>query len=307
MDENGKELKKELSRYVDVIYYPIPICAFPNFPYIYTLWDLGHLSTYAFPEVSMNGVFEARKKHHDFLPQKALMVFAESESGRKDITKYLGINEERIKVVPLFPSEIVNGEIAPSIPKKLYPDLTFIHYPSQYWAHKNHYNLLVAFTKVIARFPSVKLVLTGSDKGNKEYIKRVIMQYGLENQVIDLGFVSNEELKWLYMNSKGLVMPTFLGPTNMPLLEAAALNCPIACSRLDGHVEELGDYGYYFDPKNPEEMANAICSMIEDKTNNATRVYKNNFNIDNALMAIDAAFSELKNIRFCWGTNDEIY
>lgn len=301
------QLKIELNQYVDIIYYPFPGCVFPDFPYIYTLWDLGHLSMYAFPEVSLNNVFEERKMDHDLYPHKALMVFAESEAGKKDIVNYLKINEERIKVVPIFPSEIVDENLVASQPGSIHKDLFFIHYPAQYWAHKNHYNLLMAFQQVLQNYPSIKLVLTGSDKGNKAYVQQVIKENNLGDHIIDLGFVSNEELKWLYLNSQGLVMPTFLGPTNMPLLEAAELNCPVACSNLSGHIEQLGDYGYYFDPKNPEEIAGTIVKMITDKGNNVNNTYRSNFNINNALTAIDQAFTELKNIRFCWGTSDQIY
>jgi glycosyltransferase involved in cell wall biosynthesis len=300
-------LKKELNKYVDVIYYPFPGCVFPDFPYIYTLWDLGHLSMYSFPEVSMNNVFEERKLDHDHYPHRALMIFAESNAGKKDIIKYLKINEERIKVIPLFPSGIVHDDVTAAKPLTLGAHTFFIHYPAQYWAHKNHFNLLIAFRKVIEKYPDIKLILTGSDKGNKTYVQQLIKEYDLENHIIELGFVSNEELKWLYLNSQGLVMPTFLGPTNMPLLEAAELGCPIACSGLEGHIEQLGDYGYYFDPKNPEEIAGSICKMIEDKTNNIKRTYISNFNINNALIAIDQAFSDLKHIRFCWGSNDNIF
>ncbi|MEO6328711.1 MAG: glycosyltransferase [Ginsengibacter sp.] len=305
--ENEGQLKRELNQYVDVIYYLSPTCVFPDFPYIYTIWDLGHLSMYAFPEVNMNNVFEKRKYHHDHYPHKALMIFAESNKGKQEIIQYLKINEERIKVVPLFPSEIVNEDVSPKLPESIDADLFFIHYPAQYWAHKNHFNLLMAFTKIIEKIPSIKLILTGADKGNKEYIKQLIAEYNLDRYVIDMGFVSNEELKWLYLNSQGLVMPTFLGPTNMPILEAAELGCPVACSKLEGHIEQLGDYGYYFDPKDPKEIASTICAMIDDKTSNIKRNYKNNFNINRAMVSIDKAFSELKHIRFCWGFNDEIF
>lgn len=305
--KNELSLKDELNKHIDVIYYPVPDCVFPNFPYIYTLWDLGHLSGFAFPEVSMNKVFENRKLHHDLYPQKALLIFAESKAGKKDIVKYLQINENRIKVVPLFSSEIVGETIQSKKPEILENDEYFIHYPAQFWPHKNHYNLLVSLQKVSVIYPKLKLIFTGSDKGNKAYIDETINAFGLSGIVLNLGFVSMEELKWLYLNSQGLVMPTLLGPTNMPLLEAAQLNCLVACSNFEGHIEQLGNYGYYYDPTNSEEMANVICNMLEDKKNGIKRSYTNNFNIDNAILAIDEAFKTLNPIRFCWGTFDNIF
>ncbi|MDD5570111.1 MAG: glycosyltransferase [Bacteroidales bacterium] len=305
--KNEQLLKNELNTVADVIYYILPGCIFPNFPYIYTLWDIGHLSSYAFPELCMNRNFEERNSHHDIYPHKALMIFAESNEGKNDIAKYLRINDDRIKVVPIFPSDVVNDIITPAQPKEIDKELFFIHYSAQYWAHKNHFNLLVAFKQILVAYPDIKLVLTGSDKGNKDYVKEIILELGLVKQVIDLGFVSTEELKWLYLKSQGLVMPSFLGPTNMPLLEAAELGCPVSCSNMSGNIEQLGEYGYYFDPKDPADISNKVCTMIRDKQNNIKKKYQGKFNIEFTLKAIDEAFTELRNIRFCWGVKDEIY
>lgn len=303
-----QKLTNELYQYVDVIYYLIPQCVYPSYPYIYTLWDLGHLSTFAFPEVTQNGQFDIRNSTHQVIQFKALMIFVESYAGKQDVIQYLRINPDRIKVVPIFPSGIINTHIKAVKPTALDEEgLFFIHYPAQYWAHKNHFNLLLAFKDIIEEFPNLRLVLTGSDHGNKKYISAVIVKLGLSNSVIDLGFVSNEELKWLYLNSKGLVMPTFLGPTNMPLMEAGCLNCPVACSDFPGHREQLGEYGNYFDPKDPNDIARKIKNMIHDGLNNKKIVYLNKFNIHSSLSAIDDAFDEIYHIRSCWGNSDESY
>jgi glycosyltransferase involved in cell wall biosynthesis len=298
--EHSKKLNEELKNVVDLIYYPTPECAFPDFPFIYTLWDSGHLSTFGFPEVLMHGEFENRKAHYDLIPYKAQMVFAESEAGKKEIEYYYRINPERIKVVPIFPSPIIEANYSSVCPKGIDNTTYFIHYPAQFWAHKNHYNLILAFKTLLASFPDLKLVFTGSDKGNKAYLFSLINDLGISQNVIDLGFVSMEELKWLYLHSQGLVMPTFLGPTNMPLLEAAELGCPVACSNLKGQMEQLGEYGYYFDPAKPEQIVAAVTDMLLDRKKGHIRPYIKLFTIDNALKSIGNAFSEIRNIRFTW-------
>ena len=299
--DNINLLKKELYKIVDIIYYPAPGCTYPEFPYIYTLWDIGHKSTYSFPELCYNNNFEYRKKHYDFIPHKALAIFCESEAGKHDIVKYLNINEHRIKVIPLFPSTIINKSVQLSKPNGLDVNCDFIHYCAQIWAHKNHYNLLVAFKSVLGKYPNLHLILTGTNKNNEAYVKSVIHVLGINDNVINLGFVSIQELKWIYLNSLGLVMPTFLGPTNMPLLEAAELKCPVACSDLLGHREQLGDYALYFDPKDPIDIFNKICQMVDNKKNEIAKQYKSKFNIESCLAAIDQSFTEIRNIRFCWG------
>ena len=53
---------------------------------------------------------------------------------------------------------------------------------------------------------------------------------------------------------------------NMPiiLLEAMASGLPIACAQRGPMPEMLGDAGVYFDPENPEQIANALRSLLND-------------------------------------------
>lgn len=295
--KQNESICSELHSYCDIIYYPVPMCRFQNFPFIYTLWDLGHLSTYAFPEVSNEGIFEGRKDHHDKIPFKALMVLCESETGKIDAIHYLRLNQERIRVLPLFPSGVISENIVPAKPRSIDSDLVFVHYPAQFWAHKNHYNLICAFSSLVNKYPTLKLVFTGSDKGNKTYITKIIRERNLEERVIDLGFISVEELKWLYTHSKGLVMPTLLGPTNMPPLEALALNCPIAISDLPGHREQLGAFAIYFNPLNVEEIKNAIELLLKSPIKPPTQPLST---IQTNMVLLDNYFAELKVIRHTW-------
>jgi glycosyltransferase involved in cell wall biosynthesis len=117
---------------------------------------------------------------------------------------------------------------------------------------------------------------------------------GLDNYILNLGFVNIEELKWLYQNSKCLVMPTFIGPTNMPLLEAAALNCNVACSDLPGHFEQLGDYATYFNPSDVIDMAIAISMSIEKEKSTIE------FEFVNYEEILHSIFLKAKHIRSCW-------
>lgn len=298
-----KELSRQLYSLIDLFYFPTSWSSFTNYPYIYTMWDIGHLNSFAFPELSMKGAFDHRKKIHDYEVQKALMVLVESETGKKQAQQYLNLNPDRIRIIPLFPSQITEEVIIAK--KPTIQNFEFIFYPAQFWAHKNHFNLLHAFKILLNDFPNLKLIFTGSDHGNKEYISKVINSLKLEDSVIDLGFVEITELKWLYLNALGLVMPTLLGPTNMPLLEAAELGCSVACSNLEGHREQLGDYAYYFDPLNIENMYSVILEMIFDKREKRIKTYKSKFNIDNAIESLDRVFGELRNIRFCWGNDGE--
>jgi glycosyltransferase involved in cell wall biosynthesis len=306
VNKETEKLKNEVYQHADVIYYLTQNCLYPDIPYVYTLWDLGHYNSHAFPEFTMNGNFENRKKINEDIAYRALMIFTESETGKKECEKYMHVNEERVKVIPIFPSGVAHPKCLAVKPEKMERTDVFIHYPAQYWAHKNHYNLLMAMPTIIKAFPEIKLVLTGSNKGNEEYISKIITEMKLEKNILDLGFISLEEMRWLYENSHGLVFPSLLGPTNMPPLEAGTIGCSVACTNLPGHLEQLGDYGYYFDGLDSNDIAKQVIAMINDKRNGVKKRYDTKFTIDNAIRSLDDTFTKLRRIRFCWGENDKM-
>lgn len=300
-----KSIEEELARNkIDLVYFLHPRPHKLNYPYVCTHWDNGHKSMFAFPEVAMNNSFQEREDYFHSILGKAFGIFCESESGRRELLRYTSINEERVFVVPLFPGKVVTQSLAPSeqelhLKKHCVVKNEFFFYPAQFWAHKNHYNLLLAFHKIHKSYPSVKLLFTGSDKGNKQYIKQVVANLGLEKQVLMAGFVTDEEIYSFYKNALALVMPTFLGPSNMPLLEAETLGCPVICTDLPGHREMLGDSAFYVQPTNPEN----ICSGLEAHIHPRQISPKKNlvFNLENALKQIEENFLKLKSLRKTFG------
>jgi glycosyltransferase involved in cell wall biosynthesis len=302
-----------------LIYYPVQgLKKVNNFPFASANWDTGHLSGYAFPEVAMNGKFEYREKWYANEIYKAIMVFAESESGKEELLKYTKLNPDRIGIVPLFPAEVVNLKVSNDEQEnylskyKLKPK-HFFFYPAQFWAHKNHYNLLLAFQKYSALNPEVKLVLSGSDKGNKKYIEESAKKMGLESKVLFAGFIDIECLYTFYKHALAMIFPGILGPTNMPLLEARMLDCPVICSDIKGHREIMNDGALYFNPLNGDEIFNCMKTVTVDQEremllSKAKKSLQGNiFTTEMALKALDENFLKLKSIRQTWGKSERIF
>ena len=72
--------------------------------------------------------------------------------------------------------------------------------------------------------------MTGSDKGNLDYVRKVANELGILDRIEFRGFVSSSELAELMMDAHCLVFPSQLGPSNMPPLEAASLGTPVLIS-----------------------------------------------------------------------------
>ncbi|MDR0799854.1 MAG: hypothetical protein LBN18_08865, partial [Dysgonamonadaceae bacterium] len=84
---------------VQLIYYPRQVqCVVWNFPFITTVWDWGHCSTFAFPEMVAGGELDARNQLYIRVLQRAFMIFTESEAGKQELLTYLPVYEKRIRV-----------------------------------------------------------------------------------------------------------------------------------------------------------------------------------------------------------------
>lgn len=312
-DQNKKDEYTRIlqSNNVKLIYYPIPYyCPLPNFPFVITHWDIGHRSTFAFPEVAGSDTFVDREQFYNNILPKALLVFCESTAGKEELIRFTQIHPMKIKVVPIFSggssSVLVDRESQNNILQKL--GLTknkYFYYPAQFWAHKNHITLLNAFNIFLKDYTDYKLAFTGSDQGNLQYIKETTQQLGLAEHVVFAGFVSQEAVSTLYQNATSLVMPTLMGPTNMPLLEAMECNCPVVCSDFPGHQEELADSAIYVNPMNPTEILSAMEEMVIHYEEYSQRIQSRKkscpFTLDNALQSLNNHLFEAIHLRSCWG------
>jgi glycosyltransferase involved in cell wall biosynthesis len=129
---------------------------------------------------------------------------------------------------------------------------------------------------------------------------------GLQDQVHFLGFVPAEDLRALYSNALALTFASFFGPDNLPPLEAFALGCPVAASRVSGAQEQLGDAALLFDPADPDDIASTIFTIWQDKQLRARMVHKG---AEVARMRTPQAYvarvcdilDNFAVIRHCWG------
>lgn len=302
-----KTLKKNDVR---IIFYPTPyMCELPDFPFVTTHWDIGHRSTFTFPEVAEGTTFYDRENFYNYILPKALLILTESNAGRQELINYTHLNPNRIKVVPLFAGDSASVEPDSKRQQTILQQLKleekkYFYYPAQFWAHKNHYTLLKAFSLLKNKYSDYKLVFSGSDQGNLNYIKQVVNTLCLDDSIIFAGFLSNEAVNSLYNNTVAMVMPTLMGPTNMPLLEAMELGCPIICSDLPGHREELGDAAIYINPSSEEDISQAMETMIKQREDYVKKVNeqreKSVFRLENALEAINTHLLDAVSIRECW-------
>jgi glycosyltransferase involved in cell wall biosynthesis len=261
-------LEEQIDRHkLDIIWFvTLPLGGVPSIPFIATVWDLEHRKQPYFPEVSVAGwTWAARDKFYRSILPRATYVITGTNTGKEEIVRYYNVNPENVEVIS-FPAPAVNPSAAACdfewVRSKYSIKDNFIFYPAQFWPHKNHFNLLRALD-LLRKNEGIRLdlVLTGSDKGNREYVHTIVQKLNLSSAVFDLGFVSREELTSLYLNAVALVFPSFFGPDNFPPLEAFSLGCPVAAANVPGAKEQLGNAALLFAPTEPEDIADKILEI----------------------------------------------
>jgi glycosyltransferase involved in cell wall biosynthesis len=90
-----------------------------------------------------------------------------------------------------------------------------------------------------------------------------VKEAGLSEVVHFKGFLPYEDVSALIQKAEVLVMPTLLGPTNLPVLEALIMGTKVAASNIH---EPLNDFNtsiiQYFDPYQPEDIAHTVLELL---------------------------------------------
>lgn len=88
---------------------------------------------------------------------------------------------------------------------------------------------------------------------------KVFNKINIENENIkQVGYVTDEDLKGLYMNAGCFVFPSVYEGFGLPPLEAMSTGCPVLVSNVGPMPEVSGDAAIYFNPNDSQELADKI-------------------------------------------------
>jgi glycosyltransferase involved in cell wall biosynthesis len=252
---------------IEFVWFLTPAYELTDIPYIATVWDLQHRLQPWFPEVGNLVEWNGRESYISVFLRRAAYIIIPNEAGRKELHLFYQIPEDRIICLPHPTPQLLSvtadDEQKILIKYGLVPG--FLFYPAQYWPHKNHANLLYSLRILKETYDlALPTVFVGSDKGNIDYLKSLVVELGVESQVYFLGFITDAEMTALYKNALALVYLSFFGPENLPPLEAFSVGCPVIAANVNGAIEQLGDAAVLVSPTDADEIALAIKSLMDD-------------------------------------------
>ena len=140
----------------------------------------------------------------------------------------------------------------------------YLFYPANTWSHKNHEILLMALHRLKKRGLTPQLVLTGAAIRPIDPLKTLARQLDCEDQIFYLGYVDQRFFPGLYRGAACLVFPSLFEGFGIPLVEAMATGCPIACGEVCSIPEVVGEAAVMFDPRNPDSITDAVETILRD-------------------------------------------
>lgn len=144
-------------------------------------------------------------------------------------------------------------------------DKPFIFHVGSPFPHKNIQRLIKSFEILNASQPELKLILPGKILGRfKNALEAWITVSPAKDSIVVPGFISDEELKWLYENAECYVLPSLSEGFGLPGLEAMAHGCPVASSNATCLPEVYQDAALYFDPIDPTDIAEKVQAIIDN-------------------------------------------
>jgi glycosyltransferase involved in cell wall biosynthesis len=180
--------------------------------------------------------------------RSAQRVICDARFTADDIVTRYGVDEAKIRVIPLAPA-LAHGDAQP-------PPGPYVLAVGDVRAKKNLGRLVAAWQR--AEVPH-RLVLAG--------LGTMDVPEGVELT----GYVDDARLDALMRGADLLVHPSLYEGFGLVILEAMARGTPVAAARATALPETGGDAAVWFDPLDVDDMAGAIARALADRETLAGR------------------------------------
>jgi glycosyltransferase involved in cell wall biosynthesis len=198
--------------------------------------------------------------------ERATRVIAISEKTKKDLVHYYNVPPSRVDVVYLaadrsvfWPERDPQQLKRSCFPKKLRQPY-FLYVGGRY-CYKNFNGLLEAFARSgISKDVTLAVAGPGWTKDENERIDRL----RLRDRIVLVEHPSDAMLRTLFSLAVAFIYPSWHEGFGIALLEAMACGTPVLASGIEVFKEVAGDAVFYFDPHDPESMADALRRCLSE-------------------------------------------
>ena len=207
---------------------------------------------------------------------KADAILVMTETGKRDLMKYLSVKESKIRIIPESynescrrieePSTLKAVRVKYSLPEK------YILFVGGITPLKNISNLLKAYSLLREKGFPQSIVLAGFKRWKFDEDMAFISKLNDSKCIVDPGFIDEADLPALYSMADCFVLPSLYEGFGIPILEAQACGCPVACSKT-GAMPEVGGKGVVtFNPFSHEDIAAKLEEILSSSNLRTTQI-----------------------------------
>ena len=256
-----------LSKGVDLVHIPYQDGLFTNLPFVYNPHDLQHIY---FPNFFRHSQIQHRNHFWKDSCRRATLVLSASPLVTKDLTDHWEISADKIRLIPIPPPlRLTNLQASVSnFPSE------FCLYPAVFWPHKNHINLLRAWSKLNESGHDIPLILVGAETHITDELKQEVVRLGLTQLITFTGHVSNADLTMLLSKARVVVIPSLFEAMSLTVWDAQLLGTVVACSNIEPFPLQVGNTALLFDPLDPDDIANKVLTLWTDSVLRSSLIRK---------------------------------
>ncbi len=235
---------------------------------VLTIHDLMH---YTHPEWFYKSTNEYFRNELKECAKKSDKIIADSEYTKADIINCYGIDSNKIETIydAIYPAKFFEKEGKKPSFKNVEKD-NFILSVSAVHVYKNQVGLIEAYVAFRERNldSNLKLVITGPLRKDMK-LNEVCKDENIRKNIIFTGYVSDEELVWLYKNCYFFMFVSFFEGFGLPILEAMSCRKAVVCSNTTSMPEVGGDAVVYCNPYDKESIIDAMELVVNDEQQKA--------------------------------------
>ncbi len=215
----------------------------------------------------------------------AKKIISVSENTKKDLKNLYQVPEEKIEVIYegyddcYFCLGVKNN--VSTLDSRLSENDRYILFVGRLEERKNILGIIQTFEILKEKYKlSHRLVLAGRSGYGYEKIEVKIRNSKFREDILELGFVSEEEKRGLYERGDIFLFPSFYEGFGLPILEAQKAEIPVVASNVSSIPEVAGQGAILIDPKDCETMARKIFEIVSDNNLRNTLIQEGRNNLE---------------------------
>lgn len=208
-----------------------------------------------------------------FTMRRSRHILTISRATKQDLLQFYPRFEDKIVVIPLGHKSMAPGRTRGAQAAHDTRLKQYFLFVSTIEPGKNLPRLLRAFKRFLAGHRGWQLVVAGARGWGYAEFAATMAAEGLEDAVVETGYVSDQELDSLFRRCKGFVFPSLYEGFGLPVLEAMQYKIPILTSNVSSLPEVGGKGVVYCDPLDEADIAAGLEKLLTQKRSRYARYY----------------------------------